>query len=408
MALWWEPLVDLLTNVKVRVNNNTGDICLVDIHQDWKQGSDLPLDHLDLFTAQLQMAFHGFGGGSARMTELVEPTMFHCVYSNETSSCPCCRSCIETQQHLLLCSANTSRTQAIAKFRKTCRKRDTNKFKLVLEDVIAQWMVNPTTTPSSANRINTSLRYEHYPQAYIELIDDAICDQVAIGWMNMMRGFLSKKWHLLASTYFDGNDENAITNRNDGNIRIQQVIKALHTLTMSIWQGRNEVLHGICEADAAARKSATDLEIIKYHTEADMVLTDDRIYCEQSLHRLLHSSPSNKRRWLHRVKVSRAKLAQLHHRQPRITKYFTSRSSSYTDNSTNDTTTDADNDVHRNNTTQRLMSIAYKERSSNTRAPQRAKTTQQLLTDYLKERAPNTMTTMLSHPSPPPLNPEFK
>jgi hypothetical protein len=83
-GLWWEPLVDLLTNVKVRVNNNTGDICLVDIHQDWKQGSDLPLDHLDLFTAQLQMAFHGFGGGSARMTELVEPTMFHCVYSNDT------------------------------------------------------------------------------------------------------------------------------------------------------------------------------------------------------------------------------------------------------------------------------------------------------------------------------------
>ena len=44
----------------------------------------MPLDQLDYFTAQLEMAFHGFGGGSARMTELVEPTMFHCIYSNDT------------------------------------------------------------------------------------------------------------------------------------------------------------------------------------------------------------------------------------------------------------------------------------------------------------------------------------
>jgi hypothetical protein len=38
----------------------------------------------DYFTALLEMAFHGFGGGSARMTELVDPTMFHCVFSNAT------------------------------------------------------------------------------------------------------------------------------------------------------------------------------------------------------------------------------------------------------------------------------------------------------------------------------------
>jgi hypothetical protein len=30
------------------------------------------------------MAFHGFGGGSARETELAEPTMFHCLYCNDT------------------------------------------------------------------------------------------------------------------------------------------------------------------------------------------------------------------------------------------------------------------------------------------------------------------------------------
>ena len=83
-GLWWEPVLDLATHIKVRVNDDTGDIFLVDIHPDWKPGSCLPLDHLDSFTAQLEMAFHGFGGGSARMTELLQPTMFHCVFSNHT------------------------------------------------------------------------------------------------------------------------------------------------------------------------------------------------------------------------------------------------------------------------------------------------------------------------------------
>ena len=83
-GIWWEPVVDLATNVKVRVNELTGDIFLVDINPVWQQGPSLPLDQLDYFTAQLEMAFHGFGGGSARMTELVQPTMFHCVFSNET------------------------------------------------------------------------------------------------------------------------------------------------------------------------------------------------------------------------------------------------------------------------------------------------------------------------------------
>jgi hypothetical protein len=36
--------------------------------------------------AILKMAFHGFGGGSARMSELeeAEPTMLHCLFCNHT------------------------------------------------------------------------------------------------------------------------------------------------------------------------------------------------------------------------------------------------------------------------------------------------------------------------------------
>jgi hypothetical protein len=83
---WWEPIVDPATPIKVRVDDLTGEISLVDVFPIWNLGSCLPLDQLHHFTALLKMAFHGFGGGSARMSELeaAEPTMLHCMFCNHT------------------------------------------------------------------------------------------------------------------------------------------------------------------------------------------------------------------------------------------------------------------------------------------------------------------------------------
>ena len=81
---WWEPVVDPATIIQVSVDADTADISLLGVIPVWNVGSCLALDQLDSFTALLQLAFHGFGGGSARMRELSDPTMFHCLYSNDT------------------------------------------------------------------------------------------------------------------------------------------------------------------------------------------------------------------------------------------------------------------------------------------------------------------------------------
>jgi superfamily II DNA helicase RecQ len=81
---WWEPVVDVLSNIKVVVDDDTGDLFLADICPVWKPDSVFPLDHFDHLTALLEMAFHGFGGGSARLNELRDPTMFHCLFTNNT------------------------------------------------------------------------------------------------------------------------------------------------------------------------------------------------------------------------------------------------------------------------------------------------------------------------------------
>jgi superfamily II DNA helicase RecQ len=83
---WWETIVDPATPIKVRVNDLTGEISLVDVEPNWNLASCLPHDQLHYFIAILKMAFHGFGGGSARMSELEEaqPTMLHCLFCNHT------------------------------------------------------------------------------------------------------------------------------------------------------------------------------------------------------------------------------------------------------------------------------------------------------------------------------------
>jgi hypothetical protein len=81
-GLWWESIVDIANVVHVRVDESTADLSIVGISPTWHV--NLPLDTLDFVTSILEMAFHGFGGGSARMSELDEPSMFNCLFINNS------------------------------------------------------------------------------------------------------------------------------------------------------------------------------------------------------------------------------------------------------------------------------------------------------------------------------------
>ena len=312
----------------------------------------------------------------------------------------------ETQRHMLLCGKNPSHIKATSAFKTSCQKSDSNKFKLVLSDLILQWLINPSVTPQLSSRLNPFLRYEYYPAAYTDLISLAIREQDHIGWMNILRGFFSKTWCQVASTHFDDSTATGIIHRKDGTNRVHQMLKALQKLTSTIWQGRNEVLHDTSKECLAKQRTAIDLEITRYHEESNLVLADDRFYCETSLQRLLRSSLSNKRRWLHRVKVSRAKKAHLHKRQPTITTYFPSKEKPPLNLPEQSTPSPAPKQI-RTHTSRHLtktsqLNCAQKDHTGSLdQIPKRAITTQQLLTHFLKEeRAPNT--TSQNCQSPPP------
>ena len=154
--------------------------------------------------------------------------------------CPCCNKHLETQVHLLLCSQNPARAKAMTTLQNVCRKSDGTRFSQVIGDLLIQWLTWPTRTPDLLHRINPFLRHEHFPQQYLEIIYAAIAEQTKIGWINLFRGFLSMKWHRMASSHFDYDDESTIIQRNDGANRVHRILNHIHTYTSDIWKGAKQ------------------------------------------------------------------------------------------------------------------------------------------------------------------------
>jgi hypothetical protein len=131
-------------------------------------------------------------------------------------------------------------------------------------------------------------------------------------------------------------------------------------------------LHDSDKPQSTTIPSLVDAEIMQYHREPELILTDDSFYCEQSLHRLLSSSASIKRRWLQRVQEIKRKKANLNKTQPQITKFFCKVSRSQQphqfhngrppDGISNDTTSRPQT---RATTVQRLMTMFLHKRASN-------------------------------------------
>ena len=300
---------------------------------------------------------------------------------NTQTQCPCCCKDLETQDHMLHCSANPRRRKTINEFNKKCKRRDGNWFLPIFADLISQWLVAPNQIPTFEKCRDTFLRHDIIPLAYTSLVIQAIMDQTMIGWLNAVRGFISQSWLTLASHTYQCESGQAVT-RQDGKHNIQLALKALHFLSTEIWAGRNEILHNHQNQGIILQQNLVDATITRYHSEPDSLLHHDAHYCTTSLTRLLRSSPSNKRRWLHRVKASRLKKALIHTRQPRITAHFKTVAPLPVPEA-------PPWPIH---STPKIVTPTPTERNA---------TVQQLMTFFFRERAPN----RISHankPSPPP------
>jgi hypothetical protein len=80
--VWWEPIIDVNTPIIVKTDDVSGDLFVSVYNEDWNSVVDL--DDLNAFGSIIEMTMHGFGGGSARFSELAKPTMLHVIWHNNT------------------------------------------------------------------------------------------------------------------------------------------------------------------------------------------------------------------------------------------------------------------------------------------------------------------------------------
>ena len=223
--------------------------------------------------------------------------------------CPCCKTHVESSDHLLRCKENPVYSSSLTQLRRELVTRDTHPFRYLIMEGIEHWLNDTPFAPQILQ----------YPCHLHDHIQAALEAQSRIGWEEALSGFLSTHWSSLSSCdmYVP-----ASTDTDLGAKRMRACISSIYEHSQRTWIARNEVLHSHEDAQLSNIRYAETAEIRALHQQPHLLQAGDRHYCERSLARLLNGPPSTRRRWLRRVRKSMDEHRRDGGRQSLITNYF--------------------------------------------------------------------------------------
>ena len=179
-----------------------------------------------------------------KLLKLVDEQIAH------DASCPFQCGMKETHMHYMECGSS----RAISK-----RRELTKKFKKSLDSSnvheaitsLILWGLNWTSTKG----IPTCILLEGELNVVVQ---KAIVEQTKIGWHNVRRGFISNQWSLAQTVY--NKQQKISTNSNWSKILLHQIL----TVSWSMWNTRNEVLHGTNSNERQEKAREKLIEQIEY------------------------------------------------------------------------------------------------------------------------------------------------
>jgi hypothetical protein len=262
------------------------------------------------------------------------------------SMCPCCNQQMETQQHMVLCERNPKRTEALLELTTGGSVyKEHHNFTLAMTDCIDQWIHDPTRSPSFDNFANPLTQNSPDPLLPTHMQDilcEAIREQNEIGWMNLLRGYISRQWIVLASSHML-NDQTKLQQQ-EGRRRLGVILHRIQLFISTIWIGRNDMLHRRDKDDEIRFLSIEAAEIRHYFSQPHLLPVQNQHYCKGSVLKILRSSSANRRRWLMRVRRARSDFLQDRQRQARITSFFARKPNTNHISNTEESTVDNAND----------------------------------------------------------------
>ena len=181
-------------------------------------------------------------------------------------------------------------------------------------DLITQWLRHGPRLPSIDSPILPHFDYHTLSPDLLDGIRRVLHDQTMIGWDHALTGLLAKSWIGVANS---GNQSDSGSDR-----RLYTGLKGILSRAHSMWQARNQALHGSSETEESRIYTTESATIRYYHSRPHLLGVSDQHYCTQSLLRILRGSPSTRRRWLMRVRKARAAFLKDGQHQRRITAYY--------------------------------------------------------------------------------------
>ena len=212
----------------------------------------------------------------------------------ETQLCPICQNCKETTNHIITCRDERSTSQ----YSKSIK----NFF-----DHLERIHTDPTILLIFKSTLTTSIPStfaSHVPP--YEPDDDFHAtskEQDQIGWVNIFKGHISKKWSELQMKHFCHMYKNPPSLHHWS----KSIILKLYDVAHEMWMHRNNIVHEKYE-DNLNKKEAEQLQqdiIAEYRKGSERILHQHKNLFHTNLEELLKKSVIDKQYWLLTIQSSR-------------------------------------------------------------------------------------------------------
>jgi hypothetical protein len=225
-----------------------------------------------------------------------------------TRHCPYCQL-PEDFRHFLTCSAPRAlkvRYDATAALRKAL---DGSPGATAMFNALKQWTLNPddpvTLTP--------------HPRNYPGTVECALRSQLAIGWPQFFRGFISVEWGNIVTRL----DNTSMDDRRSRATRsLATVIKSVQLYSHALWTGRNSVLHEHSESSLAIVHASLNHSISQLYSLQSSFSAILQSYFRLPLEDRLRQSPRQRQRWLRLVRIATSPATSAGQNQQLISMYF--------------------------------------------------------------------------------------
>ena len=156
--------------------------------------------------------------------------------------------------------------------------------------------------------------------AYEPAIRHAISSQLAIGWVNLFRGFVSQAW---GHIYYAAGDTTLLSERHTrATSHTSPAIMAVQDYAIAIWQHRNSVL---CEAESqgmASIHATLNHSIVQIYRLKETFTPIIQSYFALPLEDPLCASPRQRARWLTVVQLATSHASARGSLQALVSHYF--------------------------------------------------------------------------------------